>query len=86
MPNIKSAKKRVKVTQVKADNNQAFKSALKTELKKFLTTVDTGDKTAATAAYAEACSKVDKAVTKGILHVNNASRKKKTMSNLLANM
>ena len=44
MPNIKSAKKRVKVNAVKAMNNQMAKSALKTTLKKFDTAVAAGDK------------------------------------------
>ena len=86
MPNIKSAKKRVKVIKAKSLSNQMQKNNLKTSLKKFLVTVDAGDKEVAKAAYAQACSKVDKAVNKGILHANSASRKKKTMQSLLANM
>ena len=44
MPNIKSAKKRVKVNTVKAMNNQMAKSALKTTLKKFDAAIAAGDK------------------------------------------
>ncbi|MFR8410887.1 MAG: 30S ribosomal protein S20 [Butyricicoccus sp.] len=51
MPNIKSAKKRVKVNSVKALNNQMAKSELKTTLKKFDAAIAGGDKAEATAAY-----------------------------------
>ena len=54
MPNIKSAKKRVKVNATKAMNNQMAKSALKTTLKKFNTAVAAGDKAEATVAYTTA--------------------------------
>ena len=54
MPNIKSAKKRVKVNATKAMNNQMAKSALKTTLKKFDTAVAAGDKAEATVAYTTA--------------------------------
>ena len=63
MPNIKSAKKRVKVTKVKALNNQAAKSALKTVLKKFDAAIVSGDKAAAEAAYKAAVKAVDKAAS-----------------------
>ena len=69
MPNIKSAKKRVKVTEAKTLQNQMFKTSLKTTLKKF-------DKAAAEVSYKEAVSKLDKAVAKGTLHINAAARKK----------
>lgn len=61
MPNIKSAKKRVKVNSVKALNNQMAKSELKTTLKKFDAAIAGGDKAEATAAYTTA----DKAVDRG---------------------
>ncbi len=54
MPNIKSAKKRVKVNSVKALNNQMAKSELKTTLKKFDAAIAGGDKAEATAAYTTA--------------------------------
>lgn len=76
MPNIKSAKKRVKVTKTKTLNNRMFKTALKTSMKNFEKAVNEGDKTAATAAYKEAVKRIDKAVAKNVLHVNAAARKK----------
>ena len=76
MPNIKSAKKRVKVIQTKTLQNQMFKTSFKTVLKKFEKAVEDGDKAAAEVAYKNAVSKIDKAVAKNILHVNAAARKK----------
>lgn len=75
MPNIKSAKKRVKVIQVKTLRNKAFNSALKTEMKKANAAVESNDGNKAEAVRL-AVKKIDQAVTKGILHKNNAARKK----------
>jgi len=76
LPNIKSAKKRVKVTQTKTLKNQMKKSALKTIIKKFEKAIIDGDKATAEVVYKDAVSKVDKAVAKGLLHGNTAARKK----------
>ena len=76
MPNIKSAKKRVKVSETKNLQNRIFKSQLKTTIKKFNAACAAGDKSAASEAYKAAVKKVDQAVAKNILHKNNAARKK----------
>ncbi len=76
MPNIKSAKKRVKVISTKTLQNKMFKSQLRTTIKKYNAAVEAGDKTAASEAYKAAVKKVDQAVAKGILHKNNAAHKK----------
>lgn len=76
LPNIKSAKKRVKVIASKTLQNQMFKTNFKTTLKKFEKAVADGDKAAAELCYKNAVSKLDKAVAKGILHINAAARKK----------
>ncbi|MDO4270991.1 MAG: 30S ribosomal protein S20 [Eubacteriales bacterium] len=80
MPNIKSAKKRVKVNAIKTLNNQMAKSALKTTLKKFEAAVASGDKAEATAAYTTAVKAVDQAAAKHLLHKNNAANKKSAMT------
>lgn len=82
MPNIKSAKKRVKVTQVKTLRNKAFNSALKTELKKANAAVEANDDNKAEAVRL-AVKKIDQAVAKGILHKNNAARKKSALTRKL---
>ena len=80
MPNIKSAKKRVLVSQAKAAQNKAAKSALKTDIKKFEAAVAEGNRSEADAAYKVAVKAVDKAVGHGLLHRNNAARKKSAMT------
>ena len=80
MPNIKSAKKRVLVSQTKAMQNKAAKSALKTDIKKVEAAVAEGNRSEADVAYKVAVKAVDKAVVKGLLHKNNAAHKKSSMT------
>ena len=80
MPNIKSAKKRVKVAEAKNLRNRMFKSQLKTTIKKFDAAATEGNKENAEAAYKAAVKSVDRAVSKGLLHKNNAARKKSSMA------
>ncbi len=84
MPNIKSAKKRVLVTEKKEMQNKAIKSALKTQIKKFLAAVSAGDKETADKLYPETVSAIDSAASKGILHKNNAANKKAKLAKKLA--
>ena len=76
MANIKSAKKRIRVNQVKALQNQMVKSQLKTAIKKFNAAADAADKAQASELYRLAVKKIDQAVAHGILHKNNAAHKK----------
>ena len=86
MPNIKSAKKRVLVSKVNNERNKMAKSALKTTLKKFEAAVAEGNKEQADSAYTAAVKSIDQAVKKGIIHKNNAARKKSALvSKLNAN-
>ena len=80
MPNIKSAKKRVKVIETKSMRNQMVKSALKTSLRRFQEAIASGDKTTAENTYRVAVKKVDQATAKGIMHKNAASRKKSQLA------
>lgn len=80
MPNIKSAKKRVALSKVASERNKMDKSALKTTIKKFDAAVAEGNREQAGAAYKATVVAVDKAVNKGILHKNNAARKKSSMT------
>ena len=80
MPNIKSSKKDVLSSKIAYEKNKANKSALKTVIKKYDAALVSGDKAAAEAAYAAAVKAVDQAVTKGLLHKNNAARKKSSMT------
>ena len=74
MANIKSAKKRVITSQVRADRNKAIKSKVKTYIKK-VAAVAAGDKAAAEAALPVAIAEISKAASKGIFHKNTAARK-----------
>jgi len=80
LPNIKSAKKRVLVNATKAAQNRAARSALKTDLKKFEAAVAEGNRSEADSAYKVAVKAVDQAVGHGLLHKNNAARKKSSMT------
>ena len=80
MANIKSSKKDVISSKIAYEKNKANKTALKTILKKFDASLVAGDKAAAEAAYKVAVKAVDKAVVKGLLHKNNAARKKSSMT------
>jgi len=83
MPNIKSAKKRVKVTEAKTQQNKAVKSNLKTVLKKANLALENKDDSTAEAVRA-ATKKIDQAAAKGILHKNTAARKKSQLATRLA--
>ena len=86
MPNIKSAKKRVLVIAKKTQQNKAIKSALKTQIKKFLASVEAGNKEEATKVYSETVSAIDSAASKGILHKNNANNRKAKLAKKLASL
>lgn len=81
MPNIKSAKKRVKVNQTKALQNKIFKSALRTTIKKANTEI-TANSENKTESVRLAVKSIDKAVSRGILHKNTAARKKAQLCRL----
>ncbi|HAH79474.1 MAG TPA: 30S ribosomal protein S20 [Ruminococcaceae bacterium] len=78
MPNIKSAKKRVKVIAMKTQLNKAAETELKTEIKKAHSAIDSGDAKKAAAVQA-AVKKIDQAAARGHLHKNNAARKKSAL-------
>ena len=75
MANIKSAKKRILVSQKRADRNKSIRSKVKTAIKKVEVAIEANDKTAATEALRAAVSEIDKATKNGIYHKNNAARK-----------
>ncbi|MDD6212749.1 MAG: 30S ribosomal protein S20 [Clostridiales bacterium] len=75
MANIKSAKKRILVSQKRAERNKAARSKVKTYIKKVEAAIASGDKEAAKVALVEATSVIDKATSKGIYHKNTSSRK-----------
>ena len=86
MPNIKSAKKRVKVISVKTLQNKMVKSRMRTVIKKFVAAVEAGNKDAATEAYKLAVKTVDQVAAKGIIHKNAAAHKKSQFTKMLNSM
>ena len=86
MPNIKSAKKRVKVISTKTLRNQMIKTNIKTCIKKFEGFVADSDKENAILSFKAAVKKIDQAVAKGVMHKNTAARKKSQLSIALNNI
>ncbi len=82
MPNIKSAKKRVKVIETKTLRNKMIKSALKTAIKSAEFAIENNSENKEQ-VVALAMKKIDMAVTKGILHKNNAAHKKSSLAKKL---
>ena len=80
LPNIKSAKKRVLIAEVRNARNKANKSALKTAIKKFEAAAVEGNRTEAEGAYKVAVKSIDKAAAKGLMHKNNAAHKKSALT------
>lgn len=80
MANIKSQIKRNKTNEKARLRNQAIRSAVRTEIRKFQAAVEAGDKAAAEAQLRVASRKLDKAVTKGVFHRNTAANKKSGMA------
>ena len=90
MPNIKSAIKRVEIAERNRLENKAYKSAVKTLMKKYLAAVDTYAAAPTPESMeqvqqrmSEAFSKIDKAVKRGVLHRNNGARKKSRLAKAL---
>lgn len=86
MPIIKSAKKRVKTTEKKTAQNREWKDRLKNAIKDMEKVVEAGDKEAAAEQLKETKKVIDKAVTRNIIHKNNAARKKSRLTKMYNNM
>ena len=80
MANIKSAKKRIKVTQAKTLRNKMAKSALKTSIKKSETAIVAGNVDEAKVILGSTIKSIDMAASKGMIHKNVASRKKSRLT------
>ena len=75
MANIKSAKKRILVSERNAEKNKAIKTGVKTAVKKVRTAVEANDQKAAQEALVNATTTIEKACSKGVYHKNTAARK-----------
>ncbi|WIX83374.1 30S ribosomal protein S20 [Amycolatopsis carbonis] len=80
MANIKSQIKRITTNEKARQRNLAIRSSVKTAIRKFREAADSGDKTKALELQRDAARKLDKAVTKGVIHANQAANKKSALA------
>jgi small subunit ribosomal protein S20 len=84
--NIKSQIKRNKQNEKRRMRNKAVKSELKTYIRKFREAADGGNVDEATVAMRAACRKLDKAVSKGVIHKNQAANRKSAIAKRAATL
>ncbi len=80
MANIKSQIKRIRTNEKARLRNKAVKSELKTYVRRVREAVAGGDKDAAATALTVASRKLDKAVSKGVIHANQAANRKSALA------
>jgi small subunit ribosomal protein S20 len=80
MPNSKSAKKRLRQSLVRRARNRAYKSALKTQVRKVRDEIAAGNLEAGETEFRVAAKRVDKAAAAGVVHPNLAARVKSRLS------
>lgn len=80
MANIKSQIKRNKTNEKARLRNQTVRSSVRTEVRKFHAAIEGGDKAAAETQLRVVSRALDKAVTKGVFHRNNAANKKSSLA------
>ncbi len=80
MPNIRSAAKRARQSEKRELRNKRIKSLVKTSIRRFEEALQSGDEEEAKNKFNSAIRQIDKATAKGILHKNNAARKKSSLS------
>ena len=80
MANIKSQIKRISTNLKATERNKAVKSELRTAIRAAREAIATGDKAKAAAAVALASKKLDKAVSKGVIHSNQAANRKSAIA------
>ena len=76
MANNKSARKRIRISEEKRARNRPYRTAARTSVKKAELAIRGGDQTAAATAVGDAISMLDRVAGKGIIHRNNAARRK----------
>jgi len=84
MANHLSAQKRARQTETRTTRNRANTSSLRTQLRDLRESIEKGDKAAAEQTYRQTVSALDKAIQKGTLHENTASRYKSRLSKRVA--
>ncbi|MDQ7806964.1 30S ribosomal protein S20 [Amycolatopsis sp. A133] len=80
MANIKSQIKRITTNEKARQRNQAIRSSVKTAIRKVREAAESGDKAKAVELQRDAAQKLDKAVSKGVIHANQAANKKSALA------
>jgi len=80
MPNIQSAKKRMRQNVKRRLHNRRVKSTVRTQLGKFRSALERGDAEAARQEFLAAARSLDKAVTRGVVHKRTAARRKSRLA------
>ena len=83
MANVKSSKKRIKVTMRQTLRNRIIKSRTKTAMRKVVAACTQNDAQGAKTALIYAVKTIDKATSKGVYHKNNAARKKSKLTKMV---
>ena len=86
MANIKSQIKRNKQNEKRHERNKAVKTSLKTAVRKFREAAEAGDKDNAVKPGQDAAKKLDKAVSKGVIHKNQAANRKSAIAKKAASL
>ncbi|MEL4504504.1 30S ribosomal protein S20 [Luteococcus sp. H138] len=86
MANIKSQMKRIKTNEKARQRNKAIKSGLRTAVRRFNEAVAAGDNTKAVELASAANRALDKAVSKGVIHKNQAANRKSAISTKAASL
>lgn len=84
MANIKSQIKRIGTNRKAEERNKAVKSEVKTAVRRTREAITAGDKAKAEAALSTASKKLDKAVSKGVIHKNQAANRKSAIAKQVA--
>jgi len=83
MANIKSQIKRNRQNEIRRARNKSTRSALKTRIKRYLETVESGDADASATSFKEISKALDQAAAKGVIHKNTAANKKSRLARKL---
>ncbi len=83
MPNTKTAQKRMKTSLKRAERNKSVKTQVKSSIRRYQSALESNNIEDAKKFLSTAFKNLDKAVSKNIIHKNNAARKKNQLSRML---
>ena len=86
LPNLPSAKKRMRQNVKRRERNLVFRTRTRSYIKRARIALDSGDTEAASEAIRDAVSQLDRAASKGVIHRNNASRRKSRLMKRLVEL